>query len=56
MKEIQIEKKEIKVLLLIDDMILYGSYFKNSTGKLMINSSYTFLAKVPGYKINSPNQ
>jgi hypothetical protein len=50
-KEIQIGKKEIKISLFADDIIVYISDPKNSTGELLylINN----FRAVAGYKINS---
>jgi hypothetical protein len=49
-KEIQTDKKEVKLSLLTDGMILYLKVLKNSTKKHLhtINS----FSKVAGYKIN----
>jgi hypothetical protein len=49
-KGIQIEKEEVRLSLIADDMILYLKDPKNSTKKLLeiINS----FSKVVGYKIN----
>ena len=50
-KEIRIEKKEVKLSLFADDMIVYISDSKNSTKELLqlINT----FSDVAGYKINS---
>ena len=50
-KGIQIGKKEVKLSLFADDMILYIEYPKDSTRKLLelINE----FGKVAGYKINA---
>jgi hypothetical protein len=54
MKGIQIGKKEVKISLFADDMIVYISDPKNSTGELLnlINS----FGAVAGYKITQTNQ
>ena len=51
-KGIWIGKEEVKAFLFAGDMIVYLSYPKNSTRKLLqlINT----FSKVAGYKINSP--
>ena len=50
-KEIQIGKEEVKLLLFADDMILYIENPKDSTRKLLeLISEYS---KVAGYKINT---
>jgi hypothetical protein len=48
-KGIQIGKKEIKLSLFADNMILYLKDLKNATKKLEIIKSF---GKVAGYKIN----
>jgi hypothetical protein len=50
-KGIQIGKKEVKILLIADDMIVYISDPKNSTRELLnlINN----FSEVAGYKITS---
>ena len=47
----QIGKKEVKIPLFADDMIVYVSDHKNSSGELLnlINN----ISAVAGYKINS---
>ena len=51
MKGIQIGKKEIKLSLFADDMILFTENPKGSTRKLLeLNNEYS---KVAGYKINT---
>jgi hypothetical protein len=50
-KEIQIGKEEVKVLLFTGDIIVYISDSKNST-KELLQLRNTF-SKVAGYKINS---
>ena len=49
-KRLQIEKKEVKLSLFLEDMILYIEKPKDSTKKLLelINE----FSKVSGYKIN----
>ena len=50
-KEIQIGKEEVKLLLFADDVILYIENPKDSTRKLLeLISEYS---KVAGYKINT---
>ena len=50
-KEIQIGKEEVELLLFADDMILYTENPKNSTRKLLeLSNKYS---KVAGYKINT---
>ena len=49
-KGIQIGKKEVKMSLLADDMILYIGNPKDSTEKLL-ELIHEF-SKVPGYKVN----
>ena len=50
-KRIQIEKEELKLSLLADDMILYTENPKDSTRKLQeLINEYN---KVAGYKINT---
>ena len=52
-KGIQIEKEDIKLLLLTDDMIIYVETLKESTNKTSGgNSNYS---KVLGYKVNIKN-
>ena len=49
-KGIQIEKEEVKLSLVFDDMILYIENPKNSTKKLLgLTNDFS---KVSGYKIN----
>ena len=49
-KEIQIRKKEVKLLLFADDMMVYISDPQNSTRELLQQKN-TF-SDVAGYKIN----
>ena len=50
-KGIQIRKKEVKLALLADDMIVYISDPKNSARELL--QSINDFSDVAGYKINS---
>ena len=50
-KEIQIRKEEIKLLLFANDMILYIENPKDSIGKLL--ELISEFSKVAGYKINT---
>jgi hypothetical protein len=51
MKVIQIEKKEVKISLFADDMIVYLNDLKNAARDLL-NPINNF-SKVAGYKINA---
>ena len=50
-KEIQIRKEEIKLLLFANDMILYIENPKDSIGKLL--ELISEFSKVAGYKVNT---